>query len=76
MSFSVSAVDEDFEYAGTPRGLLAQPRTCVARRFVRMVGDYVRFNREARVLLQSGDDRTSLGDWLAELRYSDAFVAG
>jgi uncharacterized protein len=74
MSFSVSAVDEDFEYAGTPRGLLAQPGNLTRPAFVRMVGEYVRFNRDARVLLASGDDRTSLGDWLAQLRYSDAFV--
>jgi predicted NAD/FAD-binding protein len=39
-----------------------------------MVGEYVRFNRDARVLLDSGDDQTSLGDWLRELRYSDAFI--
>jgi len=74
MSFSVSAVDEDFEYAGTPRGLLAQPGNLTRPAFVRMVGEYVRFNRDARVLLASGDDRTSLGDWLAQLRYSDVFV--
>ena len=74
MSFSVSAVSEDFEYAGTPRGLLAQPGNLTRPAFVRMVGEYVRFNRDARVLLQSGDDRTSLGDWLAQLRYSDAFI--
>jgi predicted NAD/FAD-binding protein len=74
MSFSVSAVGEDFEYAGTPRGLLAQPGNLTRPAFVRMVGEYVRFNRDARVLLASGDDRTSLGDWLAELRYSDVFV--
>jgi predicted NAD/FAD-binding protein len=74
MSFSVSAVGEDFEYAGTPRGLLAQPGNLTRPAFVRMVGEYVRFNRDARVLLASGDDHTSLGDWLAELRYSEAFV--
>jgi uncharacterized protein len=74
MTFSVSAVGEDFEYAGTPRGLLAQPGNLTRPAFVRMVGEYVRFNRDARVLLQSGDDRTSLGDWLAQRRYSDAFV--
>ncbi len=74
MSFSVSAVSEDFEYAGTPRGLLAQPGNLTRPAFVRMIREYVRFNRDARVLLESGDDRTSLGDWLADLRYSDAFV--
>src|SRR3954453_631829 len=74
MMFSVSAVGEDFEFAGTPRGLLAQPGNLTRPAFVRMVGEYVRFNRDARVLLESGDDHTSLGDWLAERRYSDAFV--
>jgi predicted NAD/FAD-binding protein len=74
MSFSVSAVDEDFEYAGTPRGLLAQPGNLTRPAFVRMIGEYVRFNRDARLLLDSGDDRTSLGDWLADRRYSDGFV--
>jgi predicted NAD/FAD-binding protein len=74
MSFSVSGVEEDFEYAGTPRGLLAQPGNLTRPAFVRMIGEYVRFNRDARVLLNSGDDRTSLGDWLAQLRYSDTFV--
>jgi len=74
MSFSVSAVGEDFEYAGTPRGLLAQPGNLTRPAFVRMIGEYVRFNRDSRVLLESGDDRTSLGDWLAERRYSDGFV--
>jgi predicted NAD/FAD-binding protein len=74
MSFSVSAVHEDFEYAGTPRGLLAQPGNLTRPGFVRMVGEYVRFNRDARDLLASGDDHTSLGDWLAQRRYSDAFI--
>lgn len=74
MSFSVSAVDEDFEYAGTPRGLVAQPGNLTRPGFVRMIGEYVRFNRDARMLLASGDDRTSLGDWLAGLRYSEAFI--
>jgi predicted NAD/FAD-binding protein len=74
MSFSVSAVDEDFEYAGTPRGLVAQPGNLTRPAFVRMIGEYVRFNRDARVLLESGDDSTSLGDWLRELRYSEGFI--
>jgi len=74
MSFSVSAVEEDFEYAGTPRGLVAQPGNLTRPAFVRMIGEYVRFNRDARRLLRSGDARTSLGDWLAELRYSEGFI--
>jgi predicted NAD/FAD-binding protein len=74
MSFSVSAVGEDFEYAGTPRGLLAQPGNLRRPAFVRMMGEYVRFNRDARVLLSGDDHAISLGDWLAGLRYSDTFI--
>src|SRR4051794_5951478 len=74
MSFSVSATGEDFEYASTPRGLLAQPGNLTRPAFVRMLGEYVRFNRDARALLEDGDDRVSLGDWLGELGYSRAFL--
>ena len=74
MTFSVSAAHEDFEFAGTPRGLFAQRANLTRPAFLRMVGEYARFNRDARVLLDDGDDRISLGDWLAERRFSDAFV--
>jgi predicted NAD/FAD-binding protein len=39
-----------------------------------MIREYLRFNRDARALLESGDDGISLGDWLGELRYSDGFI--
>ena len=74
MSFSVSAAHEDFEYAGTPRGLLAQPGNLTRPAFVRMIAEYRRFNREARLLLREGSDTLSLRDWLGERRFSDAFV--
>src|SRR3954454_3409866 len=74
MSFSVSAAHEDFEYASTPRGLLAQPGNLTRPAFVHMLGEYVRFNRDARALLADGDDRVSLGDWLGERGYSRSFV--
>ncbi len=75
MTFSVSAVDEDFEYAGSPRGLFAQPRNLTRPAFWAMIRDYVRFSRDARALLEDGDDRQSLGDWLQERRFSQDFVA-
>src|SRR6476620_2773514 len=51
MSFSVKGEDEDFEYAGTPRGLYCQRRNLTSPRFQRMLLDLLRFNRElARVL--------------------------
>ena len=33
MSFSVKGEDEDFEYAGTPRGLFCQPRNLASPHF-------------------------------------------
>jgi uncharacterized protein len=73
MSFSVSD-GADFEYAGNgPRGLFANPRHLADPRFLKMVAEYARFNRDARRLLAS-DAEPSLRDWLAELGYSDYFV--
>lgn len=73
MSFSVSD-GRAFEYAGNgPRGLFANPRHLADPRFLRMVGEYVKFNRDAKALLASDAD-PSLRGWLADLGYSDLFV--
>ncbi len=75
MSFSVKGEEEDFEYAGTPRGLFCQPRNLLSPRFQRMLLDLVRFNRELRRLL-AGEERSgeSLGEFLARHGFSRAFV--
>lgn len=78
MSFSVKAEQEDFEYAGTPRGLFCQPRNLRSPRFQRMILDLLRFNRELRAIL-AGDgtpasDEESLAEFLARRRFSDYFV--
>ena len=52
MSFSVKGEEEDFEYAGTPRGLFCQSRNLLSPRFQRMIVDLLRFNRELRRLLR------------------------
>ncbi|HSZ13348.1 MAG TPA: FAD-dependent oxidoreductase [Solirubrobacteraceae bacterium] len=75
MSFSIKGEDEDFEYAGTPRGLFCQPRNLLSARFHRMLVDMLRFNRELRAML--AHDRTtdeSLGDFLSRRGFSRAFV--
>ncbi len=84
MSFSVKGEDEDFEYAGTPRGLFCQPRNLVSPRFQRMMFDLVRFNRElARLLARQHGERgeegprggeESLAEFLRRHRFSSAFV--
>jgi len=82
MSFSVKGEEEDFEYAGTPRGLYCQPRNLVRPRFQRMVLELLRFNRELRRMLehegtapvQRSPSEESLGEFLARRRFSRAFV--
>jgi len=77
MSFSVKGEDEDFEYAGTPRGLFCQPRNLLSPRFQRMILDLIRFNRELRGLLareEPASSQESLGDFLARRRFSRVFI--
>src|SRR5262249_38795156 len=75
MSFSVSD-GSDFEYNGASAdGLFANRRHLVDRGFVRMVAEYVRFNRDARALLASNAD-PSLNEWLEQRGYSERFITG
>ncbi len=78
MSFSVSSEREDFEYAGTPRGLFCQPRNILSPRFQRMIVELLRFNRELRAMLESSQDvdakAESLEEFLARRRFSKFFV--
>jgi predicted NAD/FAD-binding protein len=75
MSFSVKGEEEDFEYAGTPRGLFCQPRNLASPRFQRMILELLRFNRELRRMLareERGDE--SLAEFLARRGFSRPFV--
>jgi predicted NAD/FAD-binding protein len=73
MSFGVSD-GRDFEYNGSsPNGLFARRRNLLSPAFGRMLVDLVRFNRDARSLM-AGDEDPSLRQWLAQRRYSAAFV--
>src|ERR1700733_2371823 len=80
MSFSVKGEPEDFEYAGTPRGLFCQPSNLLSARFQRMVLDLLRFNRKLRQLL--ADEPHSVGvhaeeslqSFLARNHFSRGFV--
>jgi uncharacterized protein len=66
----------DFEYAGTPRGLFANPRHLVDRDFHRMIRDLLRFNREVREVTGLNGDGPSLREFLSEGGYSERFVEG
>jgi len=74
MSFGVSKNNAAFEYAGGElKQLFAQPMNVFKSRFRDMVRDILRFNKQAPALLTSGST-ASLGDYLAEHRYSAGFV--
>lgn len=75
MSFSVRDEASGLEYNGTSlNSLFAQRRNVLRPRFWRMIRDILRFNRQAPALLERSGDETSLGDYLAENRYSREFV--
>ncbi len=78
MSFSVRAHHEDFEYSGTPMGILGQPRNLASPAFQRMIVDLLRFNRELRRVLHGEAPASRAGESLSEFlerhRFSAAFV--
>jgi uncharacterized protein len=75
MSFSVSDDAGSFEYSGTPRGIFAQRSHLASPRFLRMIRDLVRFNREAAALAGSPPGAgPSLRELLADGGYSEWFV--
>ncbi len=75
MSFSVSNDAGSFEYSGTPRGVFAQRSHLANPRFLRMIRDLLRFNREASVLAAGAiDGGPSLRELLADGGYSEWFV--
>jgi uncharacterized protein len=75
MSFSVSD-GSGFEYSGTPWGLFARPAHLLSPRFLRMLRDWRRFNREARALVGMNGTAPSLGHWLERQGFSEQFVRG
>ncbi len=75
MSLSISLDGGSLEYSGGGlRGLFAQPRNIVRRRFWSMLSGLVRFYRRApRDLARGLDDELSLGAYLDRLRCGAAF---
>jgi uncharacterized protein len=75
MSFAVSFLDRDLEWAGTNLAtVFGQRRNLLRPRFWGMLADIVRFNREATAIALGGmpGDHT-LGDFLDRGRYGRAF---
>jgi predicted NAD/FAD-binding protein len=73
MSFSVRDDRDGTEYCGSSLAtLFAQRRNLLRPRFWGLVGDLLRFLREAPALL-AADDNLTLGAWLDAHRYGRAF---
>ena len=77
MSMSVSCAECGLEYAGARGvgGIIATPRSLARPAFLRMLTEVPRFHREARRHLASGDDTTTLGEFLARNGHSPYFVS-
>lgn len=74
MSFSVTCERTGVEYATRSLGaLFAQRRNLVRPSFYRMLGDILRFQREARAVLDD-DGEPTLADLVEAQRYSRVFV--
>jgi predicted NAD/FAD-binding protein len=75
MGFSVRGEDEDFEFAGTPRGLFCQRANIARPAFWRMLDDLQRFNRALRsVLADPGAEGRSLAGFVRDGGYSRWFI--
>jgi predicted NAD/FAD-binding protein len=75
MTFSVRLDEEGIEWAGSSiTTVFAQKRNLVRREFWSMLGDILRFNREASKLLQGPPDALfSLGSFLEDGNYGRPF---
>ena len=75
MGFSVRGEDDDFEYAGTPRGVFCQPANLIRPAFWGMLAELLRFNRAmAAVVTADAPDERSLRAFVEEEGYSQWFV--
>lgn len=77
MSMSISCGGCGLEYAGGRglSGLLPSLRTIANPRYLRMLGEVVRFHRRARALLAGDDDAQTVREFLAAGKFSPYFVA-
>lgn len=76
MSFGFSSDRDNIEYSSyVPRGLFARKRNLFRPRFLSMIRDILRFNREASQALHRGElAGMTLGDYLKANRYKRSFM--
>jgi predicted NAD/FAD-binding protein len=77
MSMSISCGGCGLEYAGGRglTGLLPSARVLRNPKYLRMLGEVVRFHRRAHALLESSEDELTVREFVARNGFSDYFVA-
>jgi len=74
MSFGVHCELTGLEYNATDLDrLFCQRRNLLSPRFIGMVRDILRFYRQAPQLLETLDERATLGEWLESSAFGEAF---
>jgi len=73
MGLSIADADGSFEFAGTARGLFAQPANLLRLPFLRMLRDQLRFNRDARAMIGRADT-PSVAEFARDCGYSGWFL--
>ena len=75
MSWSLRCEACDLEYAGSPRGMAAQPSNLADPRYLRFVADIVRFNRlGSRIADDPRDTGLTIGRFVEVAGFSHAFT--
>ncbi|WP_328322185.1 FAD-dependent oxidoreductase [Kribbella sp. NBC_00382] len=76
MSMSVHCDGCGLEYAGGrgARALFSQPRRAADPRFLRMLTEVPRFHREAKAVIETGDDGLTWGDFLRTHHFTPYFI--
>jgi uncharacterized protein len=72
MGLSIADCEGRFEFAGTARGLFAQRSNLLRPRFLRMLRDQLRFNRDVRPMI-GRRDTPSVGEFVRDAGYSRWF---
>ena len=74
MSFGLSLSDGHFEYAGSLRGLFAQPLNFMKPKYWRLLADLFRFYRTATKEVERGPTDETLEQLMIRMRLSKTFI--
>lgn len=75
MSFSVSCENSGLEYRGADlNGLFAQRRNLFNLKYLRLLRDLLKFNKNSHPILSDENEEQTVGEFFAKNRYSEYFV--